>query len=374
MKKVFTILISLFLFSHIAVIGNNLAWRGVVYDVGLRYNTLSVDSLDYKKVDYEMEVISNILKCNTVRIEGESLSRLADVSRIAHRHGLKIFFNPWKMGADEKENIDYMTKAATIAEQLLEEGLDMVFVAGCEYSLFCKGVFPGESFDERLQWFLSLSRNPDAMKIMKQKNAILNGIMSKICKAIRSRFSGKITYSSGTWEDINWTEFDIIGIDYYRNGESDKQYLEGLNRYKGEKPLVVMEVGCCAYKGAYQRGSFGFGVLKGSDADGNLIYEGGTPPVRSEKEQARYVADQINLINRGGANGVFIFVFKFPIYPYRDNGADFDMTSYALVKSFAPDDPRYSIFPGWSPKLAFYQLGISYSELADEEAAHESYH
>ena len=371
MKKVFAIIISLCLFSHLASIGSNLAWRGVVYDVGLRYNTISVDSLDYKKVDYEMEVIANILRCNTIRIEGESLVRLEEASRLADKHGLKIFFNPWKMGADENETIDYMTEAAIIAERLLNDGLDIVFVAGCEYSLFCKGVFPGESFDQRLQWLSSLNRMPDAMDIMKQKNEILNEIMSKVCKAVRIHFSGKVTYSSGTWENINWEKFDIIGIDYYRNGESDDQYLEGLHRYKGDKPLVVMEVGCCAYEGAYQRGSFGFGILKGNDSDGNLIYEGGTPPVRSEKEQARYVADQINLINQGGADGMFVFVFKFPVYPYRDNGADLDMTSYALVKSFAPDDSRSLIFPGWVPKLAFYQVGISYSELADAETKYK---
>ena len=44
MKKVFAIIISLCLFSHLASIGSNLAWRGVVYDVGLRYNTKSVDT------------------------------------------------------------------------------------------------------------------------------------------------------------------------------------------------------------------------------------------------------------------------------------------------------------------------------------------
>ena len=91
----------------------------------------------------------------------------------------------------------------------------------------------------------------------------------------------------------------------------------------------------------------------------------------AKKEQARYVADQINLINQGGADGMFVFVFKFPVYPYRDNGADLDMTSYALVKSFAPDDSRSLIFPGWVPKLAFYQVGISYSELADAETKYK---
>ncbi len=45
--------------------------RGVVYDVGLNYggNSLSVATFDSARVAYDMDIIKNILRCNTVRIE-----------------------------------------------------------------------------------------------------------------------------------------------------------------------------------------------------------------------------------------------------------------------------------------------------------------
>ena len=58
-------------------------------------------------------------------------------------------------------------------------------------------------------------------------------------------------------------------------------------------------------------------------------------------------------------------MFRFPIYPYRSEGFDQDMTSYALVKSFPADDARSRQFPAWQPKEAFYRLGEVFSRLAN---------
>ena len=58
-------------------------FRGVVYDVGLRFTpeSCSVDSLDTALVAYDMSVIANILRANAVRIEGEDVSRLVAAPR-----------------------------------------------------------------------------------------------------------------------------------------------------------------------------------------------------------------------------------------------------------------------------------------------------
>lgn len=44
-------------------------------------------------------------------------------------------------------------------------------------------------------------------------------------------------------------KYDIVGIIYYRLGETKEQYVAGLERHGFGKPLV-MEVGCCTYEGA----------------------------------------------------------------------------------------------------------------------------
>ncbi len=347
--------------------------RGVVYDVGLNYSDsgLSVKNFDTIQVEYDMSVISHILRCNSVRIEGEDLSRLASASRIAHKAGLKVFFNPWKMGAGPEETIAFMTKAAKVARDLKNDGADITMVTGCEYSIFSKGAIPGDTFDQRFHWLSEVgsrfaSGDKNVGKEFQESNIRLNEILGAISKAVRNEFDGPVTYSSGTWEMVDWDNFDIIALDHYQQGEPDEEYMNVVKRLKGDKPVVVLETGCCAYKGAALKGSVGFTVFLGIDAEGKPIYEGGTAPERSEAEQAEYVKHQVELLSADdGADGVFIFVFRFPVYPYSETSIDMDMISYSLVKSFEADDPRSTQMPPWIPKEAFYTLGSIYSSLAD---------
>lgn len=340
--------------------------RGVVYDVGLKFGgtTLSVENFDSARVDYDMNIIKNILCCNTVRIEGESITRLVTASRIANKYGLKILFNPWKMEADRKQTIKYMSNAALSAENLRNEGIDLTFVAGCEYSLFCKGVFPGDTFDDRMKWMISLGNTPSAaLAEFNAANKRLNEILKEASKAIRKNFNGPLTYSSGTWEAVDWNLFDIVGVDYYRNGESAEDYVANLRRYRiADKPLIVMEFGCCAYKDAAPRGGGGFTIFQGVDSKGNAMYEDGVKPERDETEQADYIEDVLTLLDRAGVDGTCVYVFSYPIYPYSTEGTDMDMISYSLVKSYPENNPIWSQIPAWTPKEAFYRLGRIYME------------
>ncbi len=348
--------------------------RGIVYDVGLNFSgsELSVKNFDTVQVEYDMSVISHILRCNAVRIEGEDLSRLASASRIAHKAGLKVFFNPWMMGAGPDETVAYMAEAAKMAQELKNEGVEITMVTGCEYSIFSKGAIPGDTFDQRFHWlsevgsrFASGDRNVG--NEFQESNIRLNEILGAISKAVRNEFDGPVTYSSGTWEMVDWSNFDIIALDHYQQGETDEEYMNVIKRLKGDKPVIVLETGCCAYKGAALKGSVGFTIFQGMDADGNAIYEGGTAPERSETEQAEYVKHQVELLSStDGADGVFIYVFKFPVYPYSETGIDMDMISYSLVKSFRLDDSRSGQMPPWIPKEAFYTLGAIYASLADK--------
>lgn len=344
--------------------------RGVVYDVGLKFGgkNLSVETFDSARVAYDMDIIRNILRCNTVRIEGESVERLSEAARIAHRQGLKVLFNPWKMEATPEETVSYMTEAAASAEKLRKEGIDLTFVAGCEYTLFCKGAFPGDSFDERMLFLSSLGRNPEsAMEKIGEAIGKLNKILAAICKGVRKKFSGPVTYSSGTWENVDWDIFDIVGIDHYRGAESDSEYVGAIDRYRCGKPIIVMEFGCCAYKGASARGGAGFAIFQGVDSEGNAIYEGGVTPERNETEQADYIERQLALLDGAGIEGACVYVFAYPIYPFVPGGIDYDMISYSLVKSFPAGDPHWSQIPAWIPKEAFFRLGSIYASMEERE-------
>lgn len=343
--------------------------RGVVYDVGLMYGGTSLSVADFRpeQVDYDMGVIADILGCNAVRIEGESLERLAVASRKAAAKGLRVFFNPWKMAADSAQTVGYMEQAAAVAEGLRAEGIDLVFVAGCEYTIFSKGAFPGDTFDERLAWLMKLASEPDPARLLAERCVSLNRILGSIAAAVRRSFHGPVTYASGGWESVDWSLFDYVGVDYYRNGETAEAYVDGLKHYQAfGKPVLVMEMGCCAYRGAAERGSFGFAVLQGTDSEGRAVYEGGVTPVRDEAVQADYLEENIALLGSAGADGVFVYVFSYPIYPYSADGIDYDMTSYALVKSFPATDARSQRLPAWEPKRAFFRLGEVYNAMNNE--------
>lgn len=68
-------------------------YRGVVYDVGLNFNStrFSVEPFDLALVKYDMKTIADDLHANTVRIGEGEISRLQIAARLAHSMGLKGF-------------------------------------------------------------------------------------------------------------------------------------------------------------------------------------------------------------------------------------------------------------------------------------------
>lgn len=351
---------------------NAMNYRGIVYDVGLQYSpgVFSVDSLNVEVVKYDMNVIANQLHANAVRIEGQDIARLAIAAEIASQAGLKVFFNPWWMNAEADKVIPYMAEAARSAEMLRLKGVDITFVAGCEFSLFNPGILKGKDVSERIASLMEIGKlqnRPAKLKDATDQMANkLNKVLGQIVKGVRQNFKGDVTYSAGTWEPVAWSMFDVVGIDYYRDSQTAEEYLAGVEKYRLHgKPVWVMEVGCCAYEGAAKLGGGGFTICQGVDAQGNGIYAGGATPVRSEKEQADYAEEQIRLISKSDVEGMFVYVFSFPIAPYREKGHDADMTAYPIVKSFAKADPRSRQMPPWEPKEAFHRVGDMYKSLAE---------
>lgn len=355
------ILLTLIL-AAFAISANGMRYRGIVYDVGLQFSpgNYSVDSFRPEAVRYDMSVIANMLRCNAVRIEGEDVGRLVQATRIAHDNDLKVFFNPWLMGADVLTAANYMGDAARQAQKLRNEGIDLTFVAGCEFSAFNQGVFEGNSITERLMAMQQLA-DP---AFFSEAQSRLNSALRQIADSVHANYDGPVAYASGTWEMVDWSLFDIVGIDYYRDTQTDEEYVGALQRYLAiGKPVWVMEVGCCAFEGAAKMGGSAFVVCQGVDEDGNGIYIGGQPPRRSEQEQADYIETQVSLLHPTDIDGMFIYLFSFPVSPHREQGYDADLTAYPIVMSFPTDDPRSRRIPAWEPKQAFYRLGSIYRQL-----------
>ena len=338
-------------------------FRGVVYDVGLNFTGtgFSVEPFSPALVEHDLRTIKDALHCTAVRIEGEEISRLVTASRIAHKLGLTVFFNPWYMNADAAQLLPYFAEAAEEAEKLKKEGVDIVFVAGCEYPIFNKGIIPGDTLGDRLSGIGAVfGAGPEEHARMWAK---LNVDLKSFVDVIRPKFSGPVTYAATQFEQVDWSIFDIVGIDHYRAAETAEKYVEELDKYRLNKPLVVMEVGSCAYVGAAKLGGGGFMVLEGTNPDGTAKFKDGIVPTRSEAEQAGYVEEQVRLVSNAGVDGVFIYVFSFPLYPVGEGVTDLDMVGYSLVKTYPDDDPRSKAMPPWAPKEAFHRLAGIYQRM-----------
>lgn len=344
-------------------------YRGVVYDVGLRFTAgkpYSVENFDPELVTYDINTIATELHSNAIRIEGEEIERLVTASRVAHAAGLTVFFNPWKMNVPIAELPTYFSQAARAAEQLRVEGADIIFVAGCEMSLFNEGIFSGSTVIERIQGVIELgaAAQSNDQELISAKSAMLHDALTRIAAGVREEFKGRVTYSAGMWEKVDWRLFDIVGVDHYRSTETADQYVKTLDHYRLDKPLVVMEVGSCGYEGAGQLGAGGFMLLEGTNPDGTGIFKDGIVPTRSEREQADYVEEQLQLLTDSNIDGVFIFVFSFPAFLHGEGARDFDMMSFSLVKTYSKDHPKGQRMPPWEPKEAFHRLAEIYQRLA----------
>lgn len=337
---------------------------GVVYDVGLRFvpEVLSVEPFSEDLVRYDINVIANELHANAIRIEGEVIDRLVVATRIAHAAGLTVYFNPWKMNAGIDETREYVAQAAQVAEQLRLEGVDIVFVLGCELTIFTDGIYPGSFYGERGAWLAEQSRlaaegSPEALKVLAEKTELLNETLRSYIEVTRESFCGVATYAAGLWEDIDWSAFDVVGLDAYRDRQTEKEYIAILKRHRRHgKPIDVMEFGCCKYTGAGSLGAGGFVVLQGANPDGSGIWEGGVVPTRDETEQADYIETQIGLMTRAGVDALFVFQFSMPALPTGEGAKDLDMASFAIVSTFPAGDPRAEQMPPWRRTEGFRRV------------------
>ena len=350
-------------------------YRGVVYDVGLNFakvhdmglnapDGLGVPPPDPAQVEYEMRTIKNVLHANAVRIEGERIDRLVMASRLAHKQGLTVFFNPWMTNANAEELRPYYAEAAKEAEKLRKEGVDIVFVAGCEYPWFQKGLVPGDTVVERIAAAFAGTTPEKAKEGMDQYWKKLNNILRSFVDVIRPEFKGPVTYAGTTFEAIDWSMFDIVGIDHYRGAESAEEYVEKFNSYKvHNKPIICMEVGSCTYVGAAKAGGGGFLLFEGVNPDGSGRFKDGVVPTRSEREQADYIETQVKLLANNGAAGIFVFEFNAPFYTHGEGAKDLDLVAFSLIKTYPKDDPRSKAMPPWAPKESFHRVASLFAQM-----------
>lgn len=326
--------------------------RGINYDTG--FSPAGKNSrpwFDPELVRHEMGVIAGELHCTAVRITGGDPGRLAVAAGHAAAAGLEVWFAPFPCEMTTRQLLPYFADCAARAETIRRAGTEVVFVMGCEISMFAIGFLPGRTALDRLA---NLSSDAGGVwATLGQVTAQLDDFLAEAARVVRERFGGKVTYAAAPWESIDWTPFDIVAVDAYRsadNAASFREEIRGCSRYG--KPVAVTEFGTCAYAGAADRGGMAWAVL---DQDAETPRLTGQL-VRDEGEQVRYLNDLLTIFSEEGVDAAFWFTFAaYGLPHHRDPADDLDLASYGVVKM---TDRTH-----WEPKAAFQAMADAYAHL-----------
>ncbi|WP_431679734.1 hypothetical protein [Kitasatospora sp. KL5] len=302
--------------------------RGINYDTGFTPDgETSRPHFDPAEVRAEMRTIAEELHCTAVRITGGDPERIALAAAHAAEYGLEVWFSPFPCGLDEDGMRPLLLDCARRAEQLRAGGTDTVLVLGCELTLFADGLLPGADLGERIAALLA----PETRQTLSAVAARLNAFLADTVTACRAEFGGRITYAAGTWEEVDWTPFDLVAVDAYRDAHNAARYRAELRSHASHgKPVAVSEFGCCTYTGAGDRGGLGWDVIDRS-AEPPVLRPG---LARDEQEQVRYLQELLPVFEEEGVDAAFWFTWAGYRAPHRpqDPAHDLDLGSYGVVK------------------------------------------
>lgn len=296
--------------------------------------------------DRDLRAIRDQLHCTTVLVYGANLDNLREVAQTALDAGLDVWFQPRLADRPRRNLLRHLAEGAAIAEELrTAHPQRVVFVAGCEHSLFSRGMIPGPHTMVRLRMLRFMPR------LRKRVAGRLNALLAQVEPLVRARFAGPVTYAAAYWEDVEWARFDLVGVNLYRMGDG-AGYEARVRSLVADKPVVITEFGCAAHVGADRTGPAGFMIVKWLGSQPSIR----PGHVRDEQVQARYLAACVDVYERVGVHGAFAFTFLMPEFPHRpdDPEHDLDMAGFGVVK-VAPEGPEQ-----WAPKAGFHALARAY--------------
>lgn len=336
--------------------------KGISYDTGfVRDGVSSRERFDPGVVERELGIIRDELHCTAVRVIGGDPERLELAATRAAELGLEVWFSPYPLELTAEEMLALFADCAERAERLRRRGAEVVFVTGAELCLMGKGFLPGGSQEERLG--LLLGGRDRLGELVDGLSARVNDFLAAAAALVRERFGGGITYAAIPLERIDWTPFDIVGVDLYRSAEIADRFAEGVRALVAQgKPVAITEFGTAAYRGARDRGGRFMEVVEYDKGTGRPLRLDGEY-VRDEAGQAAYLRELLEVFDAEGVDSAFVFLFALDGFPHRpdsDPRDDLDLASPAIVKLL--DGRHGDTYPDlpWEPKAAFAALAEHY--------------
>ena len=345
--------------------------KGVSYDVGRELGGNWRPVFDMRVVHRELEIIGDDLHCSAVRICGRDISRLLAAGEDALKLGLEVWLSPELWNKSPKRTLAYVLEAARAAETLRTRWPGrVVYCVGSELTLFMQGIIPGQSLVGRVRKFRKRATKGTISEVL--NSDMLNKFLREACEGVREVFHGDVTYAALIWESVDWSMFDVVGIDHYRDSRVKDRYVEMMRPlFEHRKPVVVTEFGMRSYVGAESSGTLGFGivsipslVLHKLPLIGHFVrtrLKG--QPVRDESLQAREIVETLEILDAAGVDGAFVCTFVDYLAPNDDQPKyDLDMSALSIVKF--TEDRHGSTYPEmeWEPKEAFKAIANFYSD------------
>jgi hypothetical protein len=347
--------------------------KGVIYDVGLEYwPGQPMRNLTGEIMKKEFELIKNELGCNAIGFHGSFNSKLIEATKVALKVGLDVWIFPRYINKTIEETLRLFEELAKEVEKLKEKER-IVLGIGDELTVNCSSFFSGKLYVDRvrrLRAYITLKKlyplimgeeTSDWFFRFKDKEYVFHEVFEsfvtrekieelaeygkniekylrnfdekfmdfirKMVEVGRRNFSGKISYSAGWWEEIDWNIFDIIGVGIYLDSGNWFSYLDFLKNLKSifNKPLVVTEFGAATFKYASMYGGGAWSIFDRYEVE------------RSEEEQAEHIKRQFELIKKSGADGAFCFVFldvpeKVHVENPKNYKEDLDRSGYGIMR------------------------------------------
>jgi len=285
--------------------------RGIIYDVGLEYRKgQKLREINEDKLKEEFRIIRDELKCNAIGLHGSFNEKLLKAAKIGLEEGLEVWLFPRYINRSAEKTFKLFEELAKNAEKLRKKYEKVVLGIGDELSVNCSSFFSGKNYVDRVRrlrcyvefsklfltiqgnstpdWFFKfkdkkeelhflLGEFGDKEKIEEMQN-IANVIesylknfqenflnfLSELVKIARKNFNGKISYSSGWWEPVDWDIFDLIGIGIYLGSENWFTYEKILSQLKEKfkKPVIVTEFGASTFKYASMYGGGAWSIFE----------------------------------------------------------------------------------------------------------------
>ncbi|MEV8431781.1 abortive phage infection protein [Streptomyces chartreusis] len=330
--------------------------RGVVYTVGAGETPGTAWSAARMRRD--VRLIRDDLHADTLDVTGDGVDRLTATAAEAAERGLHVWLQPTLGDVPEREILDSIAECGRFAERLRRQGASVDFSVGCEFWLFVPGIIPGETVLDRVE---NLQNGTVDMAAMQRR---LARFTAKAAAVGRSVFHGRLSYAAAQdeeFEPVDWRLFDIIGIDYYSYFRDPSDYVRELRRYlRWGKPLAITEFGTCAYVGAPETAGMGWNIVDYTKEPNEIKGD----PVRSERTQAAYLVDLLDVFESMDLYAAMAFEFVTPDAPHRPDNPryDLDLASYAITKPIRnhPNDPNSKWH--WEPKAAYRALSHRYAQ------------